>query len=98
MKISAYLVLAAALGLPATQAALAREQSAVAKTAVSQSKQATSWKKGNTYKGNGKKVTDYRSQNLSAPSAGYHWVKDGKTYLLIDTSKGTISSVKNQTR
>lgn len=98
MKISAYLVLAAALGLPATHAALAREQGVGEKTTVSQSKQVTNWKKGNTYKGGGKKVIDYRSQNLSAPAAGYHWIKDGKTYLLIDTSRGTISSVKKQTR
>lgn len=98
MKISAYLVLAAALGLPATHAALAREQGVGEKTTVSQSKQVTNWKKGNTYKGSGKKVIDYRSQNLSVPATGYHWVKDGKTYLLIDTSKGTISSVKKQTR
>lgn len=98
MKISAYIVMAAAIGLPAPQAALARDQNPAAKTTVSQPQKATSWKKGGKYKGSGKKIIDYRQQNLPAPATGYHWVKDGKTYLLIDSGKGTISSIKGNAR
>lgn len=38
-------------------------------------------------------VTDWKSENLSAPPSGYHWVKSNNQYLLIGVESGIVSSV-----
>ncbi|MFG1395421.1 RcnB family protein [Roseixanthobacter pseudopolyaromaticivorans] len=58
------------------------------------------WRKkgGRVPHGRGQVVSDYRRHGLRQPPRGYHWVRDGNSYILAGITSGIISSILSATR
>ena len=51
------------------------------------------WHRGGYYRNGGYIVRDYGSYHLRHPGYGYHWIRDGRDYLLVAIATGLIADV-----